>query len=98
MHVARVTRRYVDKSGQRREYSSVLVRRTYRAEGKVKHETLGNLSALPAETVRLVEGSLKGQRYLPAEAVAVVQRSLPHGHVAAVWTQAELPLGAWRVP
>jgi hypothetical protein len=88
MHVARVTRRYVDKSGQRREYSSVLVRRTYRAEGKVKHETLGNLSALPAETVRLVEGSLKGQRYVPAKAVAVVQRSLSHGHVAAVWTQA----------
>jgi len=47
MHVAKITTRRVDKSGAVREYVSHLLRRTYRAEGKVKHETLANLSPLP---------------------------------------------------
>jgi hypothetical protein len=48
MHVARNKRTYMAKSGERRVYESVLVRRTYRQGGKVRHETLANLSALPA--------------------------------------------------
>ena len=40
----------MDKSGQPREYVSHLLRRTYRQDGKVKHETLANLSALPEAT------------------------------------------------
>src|SRR5260370_40305569 len=51
MHVARNRRTYVAKSGEQRVYESVLVRRTYREGGKVRHETLANLSALPAEAV-----------------------------------------------
>ena len=47
MHVARNQRVYVAKSGERRVYESVLVRRTYRDGGRVRHETLANLSALP---------------------------------------------------
>src|SRR6185312_6583037 len=53
MHVARNKRTYVAKSGERRVYESVLVRRTYRDGGKVRHETLANLSALPAEAARI---------------------------------------------
>jgi len=41
-------------------YESVLVRRTYRDGGKVRHETLANLSALPAEAVSAIEATLKG--------------------------------------
>ena len=51
MHVARNKSSYVAKSGEERVYESVLLRRTYREGGKVKHETLANLSALPAEAV-----------------------------------------------
>ena len=51
MHVARNRRAYVAKSGEQRVYESVLVRRTYREGGRVRHETLANLSALPAEAV-----------------------------------------------
>jgi len=84
MHVARNKRSYVAKSGERRVYESVLVRRTYRDGGKVRHETLANLSALPAEAAAAVEATLKGQRLVPAGQAVTITRSVPHGHVAAV--------------
>ena len=49
MHVATMKKRHVTKAGQERVYESHLLRRTYREDGKVKHETLANLSALPDE-------------------------------------------------
>ena len=88
MHVATVKSRYVGKSGQERVYESHLLRRTFREDGKVKHETLANLSALPDEQIELVRRSLKGEAFVPADAASRVLRSLPHGHVAAVMTQA----------
>jgi hypothetical protein len=88
MHVARIPSRYVDKAGVERRYESVLLRRTFREDGKVKHETLANLSTLPHEQVELLRRSLKGEAFVPADAAARVLRSLPHGHVAAVLAQA----------
>jgi len=88
MHVARNRRTYVAKSGERRVYESVLVRRTYREGGKVRHETLANLSALPAEAAAAVEATLKGERLVPAAEAVTITRSLPHGHVAAVHAMA----------
>jgi hypothetical protein len=84
MHVARNRRTYVAKSGERRVYESVLVRRTYRDGGKVRHETLANLSALPEQAVAAIEATLKGERLVPAGQAARITRSVPHGHVAAV--------------
>jgi Transposase DDE domain len=84
MHVARTPSKYVDKAGNVRRYESVLVRRTYRDGSKVRHETLANLSKLPAEVIDAIEAGLKGQALVPAEAACTVVRSLPHGHVAAV--------------
>jgi hypothetical protein len=88
MHVARNKRTYVAKSGERRVYESVLVRRTYREGGKVRHETLANLSALPAEAVAAVEATVKGERLVPATRAVTITGSLPHGHVAAVHAMA----------
>jgi hypothetical protein len=88
MHVARNKRTYVAKSGEQRVYESVLVRRTYREAGKVRHETLANLSALPAEAVAAVEATLKGDRLVPAAQAVTITGSLPHGHVAAVHAMA----------
>ena len=88
MHVARNRRTYVAKSGERRVYESVLVRRTYRDGGKVRHETLANLSALPAEAVTAIEATLKGERLVPAGQAVTIAGSLPHGHVAAVHAMA----------
>ena len=84
MHVARNRRTYVAKSGEQRVYESVLVRRTYRDGGKVRHETLANLSALPAEAVSAIEATLKGERLVPAGQAVTITASAPHGHVAAV--------------
>jgi hypothetical protein len=83
MHVARNRRTYTAKSGEQRVYESVLVRRTYRDGSKVRHETLANLSALPAETVSAIEATLRGERLVPAGQAVTITGSLPHGHVAA---------------
>jgi len=84
MHVARNRRTYTAKSGEQRVYESVLVRRTYRDGGKVRHETLANLSALPAEAVSAIEATLKGERLVPAGQAVTITAAAPHGHVAAV--------------
>jgi Transposase DDE domain len=84
MHVARTPSKYVDKAGNVRRYESVLVRRTYRDGKKVRHETLANLSKLPAEVIAAIEATLKGQTLAPAGGQFQITRSLPHGHVAAV--------------
>jgi len=88
MHVARNKRTYVAKSGERRVYESVLVRRTYRDGGKVRHETLANLSALPGEAIAAIEATLKGERLVPAGQAVTITASLPHGHAAAVHAMA----------
>jgi hypothetical protein len=74
----------VDKQGRRRDYSSAYLRRTYREGGKVKNETVANLSALPAHVIDLIDAGLKGTRLVPAGEAVTITRSLPHGHVAAV--------------
>ena len=88
MHVARNRRTYTAKSGEHRVYESVLVRRTYRDGSKVRHETLANLSALPAEAVSAIEATLKGERLVPAGQAVTITAAAPHGHVAAVHAMA----------
>ncbi|WP_419423246.1 IS1634 family transposase [Rhodococcus opacus] len=90
MHVARNRRSYVTKSGEERVYESVLLRRTFREGGKVRHETLANLKALPEASIAAIEATLRGQTLVPAAEAATLLRSLPHGHVAAVWAQAKV--------
>jgi hypothetical protein len=74
----------VDKQGRRRDYSSAYLRRTYRSEGKVKNETVANLSALPDHVIDLIDAGLKGRQLVPADEAVTITRSLAHGHVAAV--------------
>ncbi len=89
VHVVRVFKTgYVDKQGRRRDYSSAYLRRTYREAGKVKNETVANLSALPGHVVDLIDAGLKGQQLLPAGEAVTITGSLPHGHVAAVHAMA----------
>ena len=84
MHVARNRRTYTAKSGEQRAYESVLVRRTYRDGAKVRHETLANLSALPADAVSAIEATFKGERLVPAGQAVTITAAAAHGHVAAV--------------
>src|SRR5262245_7674478 len=89
VHVVRVTKTgYVDKQGRRRDYASAYLRRTYREGGKVRNETVANLSALPGHVVDLIDQGLKGTRLVPAGEAVAIARSVPHGHVAAVHAMA----------
>src|SRR5919197_1681454 len=74
-----------------REYSSHLLRRSYREGGKVRKETLANLSHLPDEVIELIRGALQGRRYLDADQAFAIERSLPAGHVQAGLAMARLP-------
>ena len=78
-HVAEITRTH----GGRR-YRYYLLRRTYRDAGKVKHETLGNLSRLPAAIIAVIRRAVRGDVLIPPDDAFEVIRSRPHGHVAAV--------------
>jgi hypothetical protein len=84
-----VRKTHLDSQGQRRDYQSAYLRRTYREGGKVRNETVANLSVLPAHVVDWVEAGLKGKALVPPEAAATITRSVPHGHVAAVYAQAK---------
>ena len=79
VHVATTSRTYKDKT-----YRTHLLRRTFRHDGKVRHETLGNISHLPDHVIDLVRRALKGEALVNPEAAFSCLRSLPHGHVAAV--------------
>jgi transposase len=77
VHVATTSRTY-----KGRVYQTHLLRRTYREGGKVKHQTLGNLSHLPPDLIDTIRRRLQGE---PApEGPWKIVRTLPHGHVAAV--------------
>ncbi len=89
MHV--VTNR---RQGTHREYVTHLLRRSYREGGKVKNETLANLSHLPDELIELIRGALAGRHYVDSEAAFAIERSLPAGHVGAALAMARrLQLG-----
>ena len=89
VHVVRVSKTgYVDKQGRTRDYSSAYLRRTYREAGKVKNETVANLSALPDHVIDLIDAGLKGQQLVPAASAVTITGSLPHGHAAAVHAMA----------
>ncbi len=65
-------------------YTSHLLRRSYREGGKVRHENLGNLSHLPPEIIDAIRAMLAGRRLVDLDEDFQIERSLPHGHVAAV--------------
>src|ERR687898_1648670 len=83
MHVVTNTIRRDD-----RVYTAHLLRRSYREGGKVKKQTLANLSHLPDELIELIRGALRGQRFVAAEEALQVERSLPAGPVEAALAMA----------
>src|SRR6266545_3617919 len=88
MHVSTTRRHYVAKDGRERTYETHLLRRSYRDGEKVRNETLANLSHLPAEAIAAIRAVLAGQHLLVAGEGFTLERSRPHGHVAAVHAMA----------
>ena len=79
IHVVTTSRAYKGKT-----YRSHLLRRSYREDGKVKKETVANITKLGDEIVEVIRRALHGERLVPAEDVFDVLRSPHHGHVHAV--------------
>jgi len=79
VHVVTTTRTYKD-----RVYRTHLLRRSYREDGTVKNETLGNLSHLPEPLVEIIRRSLQGETYVPLAQAFEISDSRAHGHVQAV--------------
>ena len=76
---------YIETVPNRGSPPAILLRESYRDGGRIRKRTLLNLSHWPAEHVEGLRGVLKGGVVLPpGEQPFVVERSLPHGAVAAV--------------
>jgi hypothetical protein len=75
---------FIDVVPNRGSPPAILLRESWR-EGKKTHKrTVANLSKLPPEAVEALRLVLKGQTLVPAGEAVQIERSLPHGHVAAV--------------
>ena len=76
---------YVVKVPNRGSPPAILLRESYREDGKVKNRTLANLSSWPEAKVEALARVLKGQPPpVDLDGAFEITRSLPHGHVAAV--------------
>lgn len=79
IHVATTRRTY-----NGRVYETHLLRRSFRDGAQVKHQTLGNISHLPQHLIELIKRGLAGETFVAASEAFLIERSLPHGHVAAI--------------
>jgi hypothetical protein len=76
---------YVTRVPNRSSPPAVLLRENWREGGKVKSRTLANLTHWPEAKVEALRRVLRGEPFLaPAADRCEIERSLPHGHVAAV--------------
>ncbi len=82
-------RHYTTVGGERRAYPTYLLRRSFRDEdGRPRKETLANLTGLPEESIAALRATLKGRVLVDAGAAFEVERSVPHGDVAAAHVMA----------
>jgi len=81
---------HIESVPNRRSHPTILLRESYRADGKVKKRTIANLTDRPEALVEGLRTLLRGGVALarPEEALTI-SRSLPDGHVAAVLGSAE---------
>src|SRR5258705_12303307 len=89
MHIDNASRQYVTASGEQRPSRCYLLRRSYRdQDGRPRNETLANLSALPDHVLGALGRMLAGATLVDAGEEFEVQRSVPHGDVAAAHVMA----------
>ena len=74
---------HIDVVPNRGSPPAILLRQSYREDGKTKKRTLANLSDWPAERIEQMRAVLRGDRLLPASEAVEIVRALPHGHVIA---------------
>lgn len=75
---------HVETVPNRGSRPAILLRQSYREDGKVKKRTLANLSDWAPEKIEALRRALRGDSTPGALAQPEILRSLPHGHVAGV--------------
>lgn len=81
---------HIESVPNRKSHPTILLRESYRADGKVRKRTLANLTHWPEPLVEGLRILLRGGVALGRASEALtIARSLPHGHVAAVLGTAE---------
>jgi hypothetical protein len=75
---------YVTRVPNRNSPPAVLLRESFRVGDKVKSRTLANLSHWPEAKIEALRAVLKDEAPAIAAGGFAIERSLPHGHVAAV--------------
>lgn len=74
---------YIDIVPNRNSPPAVLLRESVREGHKIRKRTVANLSSWQPEQVEALRRILKGERLLSSEADFRIERTRPHGHVAA---------------
>jgi hypothetical protein len=74
---------YVATVPNRGSPPAILLRESYREDGRVKTRTLKNLTGWPAERIDLLRAVLRGDQLVPAGEGVAIEQALPHGHVLA---------------
>ncbi len=80
---------YVTSVPNRNSPPAILLRESFRLDGKVKNRTIANLSHWPPQQIEALRLVLKGATAVDPSSPSLpdsfsIARSLPHGHVAAV--------------
>jgi hypothetical protein len=75
---------YIEAVPNRSSPPAILLRESYREDGKVKKRTLANLTHWPSDKVQGLRRVLRNDILVSPEEAFDIVRSLPHGHVAAV--------------
>ncbi|RMD63313.1 hypothetical protein D6833_05805 [Candidatus Parcubacteria bacterium] len=75
---------YVTSVPNRGSKPTILLRESYRLNGKVKNRTLANLTHLPDHIIDLVRKAVKGQTFVSLDEPFHTVSSWHHGHVLAV--------------
>jgi|SRR5688572_25386261 len=76
---------YVESVPNRNSPPAVLLRESYRKDGKICKRTIANLSKVDSQIVEGLKALLKGAVAIsPTQDPIKIMRSLPHGHVAVI--------------
>jgi hypothetical protein len=96
---------YIESVPNRGSPPAILLRESFRDQGRVRKRTLANLSAWPTALVEGFRTLLKGGVAVAADRIRI-RRALPHGHAIAVLARcarlvstgcsASRPTSAWR--
>ena len=75
---------YIDVVPNRNSRPALLLRQSRRQGNKTIKKTLANMTTWPKALVDTIRLALQGETLVPQEGLFTIERSIPHGHVAAV--------------